>query len=207
MLEGCFLFAGCEEALIRSVISHEDCWLSSYEKDHVIFSPRSFLRGIALVLSGKIQVTKEPQPGRRLLMSELESGAVFGAATLFNDSEAYVTTLTALAPSRVFFMGAALITELLRENFTVTENYLRYLSGRLHFLNRKIDFLAAGSGSGKLLSWLRQQAGDGGSVTVGGSLSALAASLSMGRASLYRAIDELSGAGLIRRQGKTIYLL
>ena len=59
------------------------------------YTPSAFERSLGVVLSGRVQVTKET-----LLVSVLEPGALFGAAALFQEREDYATTLTAGRPAR-----------------------------------------------------------------------------------------------------------
>ena len=87
--------------------------------------------------------------------------------------------------------------------------YIRYLSGRIHFLQRRIDALAEGPAEEKLASFLLSAArpdGKNGWVFEAPSLTRLASSLSVGRATLYRALDAFEQSGIIQREGRTRYL-
>ena len=90
--------------------------------------------GAVLVLS--------PSGSRSLIMRELGRG-YFRRAGLFVEETDYVTTLTAKSPCRVLFISQDLLRRAMAADFTLVENYIRFLSGRLRFLNRKISGLAA----------------------------------------------------------------
>ncbi len=55
-------------------------------------------------------------------------------------------------------------------------------------------------------SWLISQADDGGVVHITMGYAALARALSVGRASLYRALTELQNEGKIVKNGAEIYI-
>ena len=95
-------------------------------------------------------------------------------------------------------------------DFTVAENYIRFLSDRIRFLNNKIGGLLISGAGTTFRYWLMNKArtADGKLyVDVDVSMSALAEMLNMGRASLYRSIDDLEREGLIKKEGRRIYIL
>ena len=87
---------------------------------------------------------------------------------------------------------------------STTENYIRYLSDRIAFLNSKIAGLSAGDSVHKLAQWLLEHASGGAAPLP--PMTRLANELNLGRASLYRAMDTLEVSGAIRREGKTVLL-
>ena len=205
IISNIFLFSGVGTKSINHILSSPQCKITQYNKGTVIFSPKKFERCIAVVLEGSILVSKE-NDNHRLIMSELNCGDIFGAATLFNDYSYYTTTLTAKTHVITIYFGQELVRSLLHNNPLAAENYLRYLSHRIRFLSSKIDILTAGGARKKLYDWLCKKADGKNSVTLDISLSELSDMLSIGRASLYRALDELTADGLINRKGKIIQL-
>jgi DNA-binding MarR family transcriptional regulator len=93
---------------------------------------------------------------------------------------------------------------MLRADFRLAENYIRYLTRRIYFLNDRIEELICPSTDQRVLLYLTQNAEDG-RFTL--AMTTLAQSLSISRASLYRALDKLEAAGRIRRDGRTIELV
>ena len=89
----------------------------------------------------------------------------------------------------------------------VAENYVRFLSDRIRFLNLRLSTLTAGQADGKLWRWLLAHRDENGVVTVTDGMSELAERLDMGRSSLYRSLDALTEVGRIRREKKKIYIL
>ena len=91
----------------------------------------------------------------------------------------------------------------MRRDFSITENYIRYLAGRVWFLNETISNLTAGTVEQRLAGFLLERPASG----IPSSMAGLARQLNVGRASLYRAMDALEAEGLIRRDGKTLTVL
>ena len=136
-------------------------------------------------------------------MSTLERGAFFGAAALFHRRDRYETTITALTPCTVAFFPEALVAGLLDDCPPFRQSYIAYLSGRIHFLSRKVEGLTTPKVTGKLSRWLLES----GRESVSCPATELSRRLDVSRASLYRAFEEMERAGAIRRTGKTIVIL
>ena len=88
------LFAGVDQAALERLLL--DAESLNVPKGEAIYTPYQFRRCLGLLLSGRVQVTKD-----MLLVSHLGAGDLFGAAALFTDNQDYATTLTALTPCRL----------------------------------------------------------------------------------------------------------
>ena len=186
----------------------ERCWQSAdceerdYAKGEVIYDSARARRALGLVLSGQVQVFHG-----RVVMNTLEVGDVFGAAALFGSSREYVSTVRATRPCRVLFLPQETVSRWMAAVPTVGENYVRFLSDRIRFLNRRLSTLTAGQNDGKLWRFLLTKRDAAGAVTVAGGMSELAERLNMSRSSLYRSLDALTKDGRIRRQGNIVYII
>ena len=87
-------------------------------------------------------------------------------------------------------------------------NYVRFLTQRIQFLNRKIRYLTAGSAERRLALYLLSEIPKE-NVPTRLELTAvsLADLLDLGRASLYRAMDRLTEDGFLVRSGREFCLL
>ena len=198
LLAGTFLFQGLEWEPVRRAVQDPLCTRENYQRGDVIYSPGHFRRSLGVLLEGRARVTKG-----ELVVSTLERGDLFGAAALYNRRTRYETTITALEDCAVAFFPQELVSRLMAESPAACANYIRYLSERIHFLNRKIEGLTGPGAVGKLARYLLAN-GQGGSVTC--TASGLAQRLGISRASLYRAFEALENSALIVRRGKTILI-
>ena len=190
---------GCvpEKDLLGTVSDHAE--IVRFAAGEIIFSRLNFRRSIGMVLSGKANVIKG-----KLLLSTHTKGDIFGAVTVFGADSYYANEIVARTDCEIIFIGKDEIIRLTEVCPGFSERYITYLSERIYFLNRRLDSLTAGSSEDKLLSFLEANASDG-CYSVANYCD-LAASLDTGRASLYRALDNLCEKGIITRQGKKIFL-
>jgi CRP-like cAMP-binding protein len=204
---GLFLFQNVPEREAREMISDKSCTVESFAKGSRIYSGKSFRRSLGTVLQGEINVTKMTADGGELPINILRAGDVFGAAALFNDEDEFATVLTAARDCRVIFFPQELVRRGFAISGTIAENYIRYLSGRIIFLNQKIFSLTAGTAERRLSTWLIKSAEEGSTTELTVNMTQLAGALDIGRASLYRAMDELEDRGAIKKISKKIQIL
>ena len=152
-----------------------------------------------MILSGSAQVKKG-----RVAISTLQRGDIFGAVSLFSDEPNPATSITARVECCAIFFSKDDIERLISENPDTAIGLASYLSNRIRFLTRRIESLTAGDCESKLLSFILDREENG--VAEIQSCADLARKLDVGRASLYRALENLEAAGNIRREGKKIYI-
>lgn len=198
------LFRGSPPSVLTRILAVSDCTAAEYEKNEVVYDKTNFSRSFGIVLEGRLRVTKENADKRPIVMSTLQRGAMFGAAALFNSEPEYATKITAIEHSRVLFLPQRLIKRMIEREPDIAENYIRYLSERILFLNRKIYFLTAGTAEQRLAGFLLDNLAVGEFSEMPMPMHRLADALNMSRASLYRAFDELTASGAVSKQGKLV---
>lgn len=198
------LFRGSPPSMLTRILAVSDCTAAEYEKNEVVYDKTNFSRSLGIVLEGRLRVTKENADKRPIVMSTLQRGAMFGAAALFNSEPEYATKITAIERSRVLFLPQRLIKRMIEREPDIAENYIRYLSERILFLNRKIYFLTAGTAEQRLAGFLLDNLAVGEFSEMPMTMHRLADALNMSRASLYRAFDELTASGAVSKQGKLV---
>ena len=116
-----------------------------------------------------------------------------------------VMEVTAQTKASVVYLSQDIIENLIHEDPKIRMNYIAFLTDRIRFLNSKVRTFTGGGAASRLAGELiRMQSGE--KITVPG-YSELARKLDIGRASLYRALEELEQGGYISRNGKTIEIL
>ena len=198
------LFRGLPPSVLTRILAVSDCTATEYEKNEVVYDKTNFYRSLGIVLEGRLRVTKENADKRPIVMSTLQRGAIFGAAALFNSEPEYATKITAIERSRVLFLPQRLVKRMIEREPDIAENYIRYLSERILFLNRKIYFLTAGTAAQRLAGFLLDNLAVGEFSEMPMTMHRLADALNMSRASLYRAFDELTASGAVSKQGKLV---
>ena len=197
----CFLFRGLSEAECAAVCAR----LPEPErivKGANVYTEQTFRRALGIVLSGELRVTRLGADGRRRTHNRLLPGDGFGAAALFGDE--FVTEVVAYKAATVQFIPEETLTALWRSDPRIADNYIRFLTERIRFLNRAMNGAGGGTAEDKLRRYLLSHCDGTGHVTLPCSLSGLSVRLDIGRSSLYRALEELSQSGFLRRSGKDI---
>lgn len=204
-LEKVFLFRGLAPEEIEALLVRKGVGQARYAQGEVILSRDMGEARLGILLAGRAAVTKETGGGA-LHMGELIPPALFGMAALFagEQNNTYPTCVRAKEPCVAFCIEEATLRALMREDGRLMDNYLHYLTGRIHFLNARIEGLTHPAAKSRVLLYLMQNAVDGG---VTQSLTTLARALNISRATLYRTLDALEQEGAIRREGKHIELL
>ena len=197
------IFSGVDFAHVAQIFERLGCKAVDFEDGDIILSQKENSHKAGLFLAGQAVVTTADD-SKNALLRFLEIGDFFGIANLFTN-ENYVSTIRAKKKCKVFFFTEEAIRELLETDRIFLYNYLRFLSGRICYLNHKIRYLTAGSAERRLALYLASFEKD--IIELDASLSSLSELLDIGRASLYRAFDTLIADGYIEKNGRTIRLI
>lgn len=81
LLGRCPLFLGAEDALLRRLPALPGVTLESFAAGDLLYGPSQFRRSLGVLLAGQVQVTNGS-----LSVSLLRAGELFGAAALYNDA-------------------------------------------------------------------------------------------------------------------------
>lgn len=200
-LGACVLFNGLsEESIRRAADAAEE---RHYPARAELFS-QTGERCIGVIVNGSAKVTK-PKRGGNVTMSILGAGDVFGAASLM-DGDPPATRAESVKELSALVFTQERFSELMKLDHELTMNFCRYLIGRIRFLTARVECLAGCTAQDKIMSYLELNAKDG-AVHVPFGMDAFAKAISLSRASLYRALDELEKSGKIARTGREIRLL
>lgn len=194
------LFKGLSKKELQSIVSDNRSSLVKYSPREVIYTDKSFKKALGAVISGSVSVFRVGN-GSRVLLNKIDETGIFGAASLFGAEEQFVTEITALTESEIFFVPAELCEEIISQNSTFALSYIRFLSDRIRFLNRRISELSASGTERKFAKYLLDC-----KETPSPNMKQLASFLGIGRASLYRLIDSFSEDGLIQKNGKNLII-
>ena len=205
ILSTCPLFNGMSPMEIGHLLSQEGCRLVHYPAGSTIPSER----GMMMLITGSVLIEKQSADGRYLRMREVWPPQAINVSALLAQPPREVSRLSTPDGCRAVELSRALVTQALMEGGTFSVNLVEFLLGRVVFLNKKITALSGHTAASRLELYLAENAvqKDGVSqVQLPFSLSEFAEHLCVGRASLYRTLDDMEQQGRIRRKGRTIYL-
>lgn len=199
-----FLFGGIPQEDVLALLDVSGVRVEHFENDQVIFDRDQKERALGIILFGSCSVTKESDGGR-MPMSILRAKDLFGAAALFHDEDEYVARVAARESTWVLLIPESALREMMRCDFRVTENYLRYLTARIRFLSRRIDGFLPQSVEERVWNHIQSHV-ENGCYESEWSVSSLADALCVSRSTLYRAMDKLVSEGKIERSGRVFRL-
>lgn len=195
-----FLFQGAEELLSDALALGAE----RFSRGETICDPATAERALGIVLEGRAEAVAPTR--ERAVLAAFGPGDTFGAAALFG-GEGYVSRIRAVTGCTVLLLPEALLRQWFARCPRMAVNYIAFLSDRVRFLNGKIAIFTQDSAQHRLYRWLRANCDETGCLPEKLSMTKLAATLSMGRTSLYRAMEELEEAKLIVRDGKRIEVI
>ena len=202
--ETCFLFGELPAEDARKTVATLPPPVR-FKKGDTVFTRAENEPALGILLSGSALVRRIGSDGKEQLCNRLFADSAFGAAALFSENEA-VSHILADSGCTVQFIPQSELLALAKQYPSVCERLLRFFTDRIRFLNYSLNGLRGGTAAQRLFAFLKSKADENGTLTLP-PISSLAATLSIGRTSIYRAFDELELAGFIRRDGKTVTLI
>lgn len=204
LIKNADIFCCADETILKTVLTDSDFEKVLYKKGEIIYSSEVFHDCIGIIVSGKATVRKKDSD---IIVNRLSDGDIFGAAALFLSNEYFLNVITAQVKTEVVYVAKAAIRQLLSLDFEFSLGFIRYLSERIFFLNKRIVSFTGGSAESRTARYLLAGFGEYRFFELDRPMSQLAVSLDIGRASLYRAFDSLCESGAIEKNGKLIRLV
>lgn len=195
-----FLFDGLSKDDLNAVISSLPCAIH-FNKGEYIFTHTQFSQSLGIILSGEARVNVPSEQDEGAVMKRLQEGDIFGAAALF-DRDRYVTDIMAQKPCTVQFVPQKLLLEIFEKHPVTAINYIKALTSRIRFLNDRVGSLSGKDTLTKVRDYFAANADENGIVAIPKGMKELSKTLSIGRSSLYRAVEALESDGIIIKNGQ-----
>jgi CRP-like cAMP-binding protein len=201
-----FPFKNIKEKQLESIFSSVNYEVADYARGDIIFSPSVYRRKVGFIISGECEIERERTDDGKVTLNTLTRFASFGIMTVLSGKEEYPTVIRATKNSRILFIDGDDLLTIIRKYPTVAMNVIRFLSGRIEFLNERIATFSEKSTISKLANYLLSKC-DADGATIKESKTRLASAIGVGRASLYRDLDSLTSSGLISYDTKQIIII
>ncbi len=198
------IFEGCDKNLLHKITEDRDCHVVSYKSGETICESHIVMKSIGIVLSGHALVLSSDED-KNVLLRRFSIGDVFGVSSVFSSDHKFVSRIVAKGACSVAFISENGLRTMIDNDPVVLYNYIGFLSDRIAFLNKKINFFTSGSAERRLATYLESFRQD--QLIMTENMSTLADMLDIGRASLYRAFDKLTEDGFIIRNKNKVTLL
>ena len=140
-----------------------------------------------------------------VLMNRLRTGDCFGAASLYSDGPT-PTEITAETECRLAVVNQPELSRIFISIPQTATNYIRFLSDKLVFLNRRVRDFSASTSDEKTAGLLLNESDEDG-VAVLKNITAILKTMNLSRASFYRSLASFSDRGLIEKNGNQIKII
>ena len=200
----CFLFdglTGSERENALAILSPEYPVFAAGEK--IVRAGESGGR-LFFLLSGLAAVYRTGGE-KPVLMNRLRTGDCFGAASLFTEGPT-LTEITAETECRIAVVKEPELSRLFLAFPQTATNYIRFLSEKLVFLNRRVRDFSASTSDEKTACLLLNEADENG-VAVIKNVTATLRTMNLSRASFYRSLAGFLSRGLIHKNGNQIQII
>lgn len=162
---------------------------------------------LGIIIAGDATVKRLNDIGDSITIRTISSGEMFGSASVFGEWKDGMSSIIANSFCEVLYISQEKFCEILKAYPQISINYIEFLSGRIRFLNRKLDAFAAKTTEERLYEFLLSQSNGDETVILTFGMAELARRLNVGRTSVYRDIDALESKGLITRDGHNFKIL
>lgn len=186
--------------------------ISKFKKNEFIAINGDDFKSVGILLEGNAIVVKENVAGRRIFITNLTSGDMFGEMAVFSEKSIIPATIEAQNNCTVLFLsGKKIISEcknICMLHHTLIRNILKIISDRALFLNKHISYLNIKSIRGKISTFLIEQYRKTGRTTFKLPLNRneLAEFLNVSRPSLSREICRMRDEGLLDFNRSSFYI-
>lgn len=205
LLSESFLFRGLSEEELSSLLLCNEPRASSYKKGELIYSSASSERLVGFVLSGGCEVRRERGTSGPVLLNLLGRGDSFGILSVFSEGD-FPTRIYAARSCEILFFTDRQIQSFIAASPTVNRNLIRFLAGRIAFLNKKIATFSGNRVEDRLAAFLLCETDKYSSDVFPFNYVKCGEEINAGRASVYRAVASLDGEGLIKITEKQVHI-
>ncbi|HRP25295.1 MAG TPA: Crp/Fnr family transcriptional regulator [Thauera sp.] len=179
----------------------------------ILFHRGDTCHGFHLILSGQIKLAFTSAEGNEKVVDILHPGQSFGEAVMFMDKP-YVVMAQALTDASLLHIGKQVFFDEMAGDPTFCRKIIAGLAQRLHQLMADVESYSLRSGRERIIGYLlREEEREGEGVAVGRvsirlptSKGTIASRLNLTQEHFSRILHELTGAGLIEVEGRTIHI-
>ncbi len=179
----------------------------------ILFHRGDTCHGFHLILSGQIKLAFTSAEGNEKVVDILHPGQSFGEAVMFMDKP-YVVMAQALTDASLLHIGKQVFFDEMAGDPMFCRKIIAGLAQRLHQLMADVESYSLRSGRERIIGYLlREEEREGEGVAVGRvsirlptSKGTIASRLNLTQEHFSRILHELTDAGLIEVEGRTIHI-
>ena len=209
VLEKSTLFQGVEAKVLRGYLEETSHHIQCYDKEETIFHLMDPALRIGIILEGRVEAQKSFPNGSQVNVSVRVPGEMIGPAAVFSKSQRYPCDIVALEPATLMMFRKEDLLSLMQKDVKILQNFTTEIASATYMLQQRLELLSYSGIAQKAAFWLLMQVRQTGktAVQIPDSMSRWAMIMNVSRPSLHREMKKLEEEGIIRYEGKNIYVL
>ena len=209
ILEKSTLFQGVEAYVLRGYLEETPHHIQCYDKEETIFHLMNPALRIGIILKGRVEAQKSFPNGSQVNVSVRGPGEMIGPAAVFSKSQRYPCDIVALEPATLMMLRKEDLLSLMQKDVKILQNFTSEIASATYMLQQRLELLSYSGIAQKAAFWLLMQVRQTGktAVQIPASMSRWAMIMNVSRPSLHREMKKLEEEGIIRYEGKNIYVL
>ncbi len=205
ILKHSFLFSGIDESTLAEIIKDSPPKVATFKRGEEVYSLTSGEGMVGFVMSGRCEIRLD-RCGSRTVLNILGVGDSFGVLSVYS-AEEYPTKIYATKNSEIIFFDGYQIRDFVNNYSQISQNLIKFLAGRIAFLNKKIATFSPSRVTDRLAVFLLCERERQGTDELSFNCQKTAEEIGAGRASVYRAIETLEDQDLIKSSDKKIIII
>lgn len=179
-----------------------------YSSGQIIALEGDPLNSLGLILNGSIEIQKSVLSGKKVTISQLIIGDVFGEAIIFSPKKSFPSTLISISDTKVMFVGKTNVIKICSQNEKFLHNLLELLSEKILIMDSRLRYLSGESIRQKISLYLLERYEEKKKLDIHIPLTreALAEQFGIARPSLSRELNKMKREGLIDLEKHTIII-
>ena len=209
ILEKSTLFQGVEANVLRGYLEETPHHIQCYDKEETIFHLMDPALRIGIILEGRVEAQKSFPNGSQVNVSIRIPGEIIGPAAVFSKSQRYPCDIVALEHATLMMLRKEDLLSLMQKDVKILQNFTTEIASATYMLQQRLELLSYSGIAQKAAFWLLMQVRQTGktAVQIPDSMSRWALIMNVSRPSLHREMKKLEEEGIIRYEGKNIYVL
>ena len=209
VLEKSTLFQGVEANVLRGYLEETPHHIQCYDKEETIFHLMDPALRIGIILEGRVEAQKSFSNGSQVNVSVRGPGEMIGPAAVFSKSQRYPCDIVALEPATLMMLRKEDLLSLMQKDVKILQNFTTEIASATYMLQQRLELLSYSGIAQKAAFWLLMQVRQTGktAVQIPDSMFRWAMIMNVSRPSLHREMKKLEEEGIIRYEGKNIYVL
>lgn len=207
------LFSGIKNQNINSMLACLNSKIKKYDKNNLIFISEDNISSVGIILSGQAQIIKEDIMGNKTIITNLESGDIFGETFACAQITKIPVTILAVSSCSIMFIDYKKIITTCSSSCSfhnvLIKNMLKIIASKNILLNQKLNILSKRTIREKLMCYFLYEINykKNKKFTISFSRHELADYLCIDRSAMSRELCKMRDEGLIIFDKNTFEIL